>query len=98
MDWLETIYSQITTYIEIPYLLILVLISYLIKKEFEDFLSLITGHRWRTVYTVLIISTLTGIAYYFAEEVTVMKLFVTYAVGTSLHDLIFRWLEKKING
>jgi len=95
MEWLDKIWGQLDTYLSIPYLLMFMLLSYLVKKYFGTLLQKITKFQWKTVYTVLIIATLLAVPFLVFSEEGWMKIFITYAVGTSLHELIFGWLEKK---
>lgn len=96
MEWLESAWSQMSVYISIPYLLIFMLLSYFVKKNFEDLLEKITVSNWRTVYTVLVIATLTAIPFILFTDEGWMKILFSYAVGTSLWELIFSWLDWKV--
>jgi hypothetical protein len=91
MDTFEIIFNQIATYIEIPYLLIFMFLSYLTK----DLVEKIITWEWRTVYTVLFIATIVAIPYSLLEETTWIRMVITYAVGASLHETMFRYIEKK---
>jgi len=95
MEWLEQIWQQIAQYISIPYLLIFMLLSYFVKKYFSEWLMKITKMKWRTVFTVLILATLVAIPFLIWSEETWVKILFTYALGTSLHELIFKWIEGK---
>jgi hypothetical protein len=55
----------------------------------------VTKTKWKSVYTVLIIATLIAIPFYFFSEETWIQLLFSYALGTSLHELIFQWIENK---
>jgi len=94
MDWIEIVWKQVSLYVCVPYLLIFMLLSYLIKRNFRDVLDMITGQRWRTVYTVLIIATVTAVPFLLFSEYGWVQIFFTY----SLHELIFGWIEKLYNG
>ena len=71
-----------------------ILVSYLLKTYLEGFLQVITNQKWKTVYTVLIIATLIGIPFVIVEGVGWVEILFSYALGTSLHELIFKWIEK----
>lgn len=92
MNWLNEICEQIVLYVNIPYLLTFVLLSYFVKKQFGGLLQKITKFDWKTVYTVLIIATITAIPFLIFEGGWVKILF-SYALGTTLHELIFKHIE-----
>jgi len=88
--------EQITTYVSWPYLLTFMLLTYFVKVSFETALEAITKLRWKTAYTVLIIGTVLAVPFLFFTAEGWMKILVTYAVGTSLHELLGKAIEKKI--
>jgi hypothetical protein len=96
MEWLDKIWSQLDIYLSIPYLLTFMFLSYLIKKYFSTLLEKITRFEWKTVYTVLVIATLLAIPFLLFTEEGWVKIFITYAIGTSLHELVFGYIEKKL--
>jgi len=96
MDWMDLIWQQVSLYVCVPYLLIFMLLSYLIKSNFRDVLDMITGHRWRTVYTVLIIATIMAVPFLLFSEYNWVQILFSYTLGTSLHELIFKWIDHKI--
>lgn len=95
MNWIDYLYAQISVYISIPYLLIFMFLSYMVKKHFNHLLEKITRFEWKTVYTVLFIATLTAVPFLFWSDEGWMKIAVSYSVGTSLYELVFEFLEKK---
>ena len=97
MEFLEKVLSQIEVYISVPYLVIFMLLAYTIKKYFSEILERITLLKWKCVYTVLLIATLTAVPFLLWSEEGWLKIVFSYAVGTSLHELIFFWIEKKIS-
>lgn len=100
MELIDTIYNdlikQVAQSIDIIYLFTFMLLSYLIKNKFEDSLNRITKAKWRTVYTVLIIATLTAIPFVFYSDTSVKTILFTYTLGTSLHELFFKLIETKL--
>ena len=70
-----------------PYLLIFIMLSYLVKNAFGDLIRQLIP-KWKTVYTVLVLATLIGIPYAIFTDVTWVQIAVTYALGTSFHELI----------
>lgn len=95
MEWLEQVWQQMGEYISVPYLLIFMLLSYFIKKYFGEWLSKITNTKWKNVYTVLFIATVTAIPFLFWSQEDWVKILFSYAVGTSLHELVFNFIEDK---
>jgi len=96
MEWFENAWNGISQYVNIPYLVIFMSLSYMIKKHFLQLLNKITGLQWKTVYIVLIIATIVGIPFLIWDDTTWNKLLFSYTIGTSLHELFFKWIEKKI--
>jgi len=99
MDWLNQIWTQIATYISIPYLLTFIFLSFMIKRYFGEWLQMISRFEWKTVYTVLILATLIAVPFLVWSEVSWVQIVFSYSIGTSLHELIFTHIDKlfKIN-
>ena len=99
---LETIWQdfilKVSANIDGMYLTTFMLLSYLIKKHFNDLLQKITNSKWKPVYTVLIIATILAFPFAFFTNATWVQIFFTYLLGTSLHETIFEFIEKKIKG
>ena len=95
MEWLDQIWQSVSLYVSIPYLLIFMFLSYLVKRYFGEWLSLITKTKWKTVYSVLIIATIVAIPFFIFTKETWVNILFSYAIGTSLHELLFNWLEDK---
>jgi len=80
--------ADLAAFIVWPYLLIFIMLSYLVKNAFGDLLQKITKFTWKSVYTVLVLATVIGVPYAIFTEVTWIQIAVTYALGTSFHELI----------
>lgn len=92
MEWINEIWIQIAQYISVPYMLTFILLAYLVKEYFGKFLQKITKFEWKTVYTVLILATITAVPFLIWTDTTWAQVLLSYAVGTSLHELIFRYI------
>ena len=79
--------GDLAAFIVWPYLLIFLMLSYLVKNAFGDLLRKVIP-TWKTVYTVLILATVIGVVYAIFTEVTWIPIAITYALGTSFHELI----------
>lgn len=95
MEFLEKVWEQMALYVSVPYLLIFMLLAYFIKKYFEAGLTKLFGIKFHMVYVVLILATLLAVPFFIWSDEGVVKILATYAIGTSLHELIFQWIEKK---
>jgi biotin transporter BioY len=93
---MENITEITQQYINIPYLFSFLLMSYGVKNYLGSWLRKITNTKWKTVYTVLIIATVLGLVFYYCIGVDLDTLIISYSLGTSLHELAFWWIEKKI--
>jgi hypothetical protein len=94
MEWLNEIWLQVAEYVSVPYLLTFMLLAYLVKYNFGKALQKITKFDWKPVFTVLIIATLVAIPYLIWSDETWVKILFSYAVGTSLHEIILTHIEK----
>jgi len=79
--------GDLAAFIVWPYLLIFIMLSYLIKNAFGDLIRKVIP-AWKVVYTVLALATVIGIPYAIFTEVTWTQIAITYALGTSFHELI----------
>ena len=86
--------GDLANFIVWPYLLIFIMLAYLVKNAFGDLIRKVVP-AWKTVYTVLILATLIGIPYAIFTEVTWVQIAITYALGTSFHELILDAIVKK---
>ena len=94
MDWMNEIWSQVAEYISVPYLLTFMLLAYFVRSNFGVLLQNITKSKWKPVFTVLIIATLVAIPFAIWSDEGWVKLLFSYALGTSLHELVFKWIGK----
>ena len=97
-SWLEIAWQQIGMYVHVPYLLTFMLLAYLIKEYCSNLLAKIFKREIKTVFIVFIIATILAVLFLVFEGVEWQKILFSYTLGTSLHELIFKWLEKKIKG
>ena len=97
VSFLEQLWMQVTVYINIAYLFSFMLLAYFIKRYFQEWLNSLFKKEFKSVFVVLILATLMAIPYLLFFEADWQKILLSYAVGTSLHELIFNWLEDKFN-
>ena len=88
--------GDLFTLIVWPYLVIFILLSSLVKGLFGNFLQRITKFDWKSVYTVLILATIIGVPYALLTTATWVEVLLTYTIGTSFHELLFKYIEKKV--
>ncbi len=88
--------ADLWAFIVWPYLLMFILFSSLIKKAFGNFLAMITRFVWKPVYTVMSIALIIGIPYAIFGEVTWIQILITYGLGTSFHEIIWKHIEKAV--
>ena len=93
-DFLNQIWNAVVEYVNIAYLLTFMFLAYLIKSQFQGVLLKIFKKQIKSVFIVLILATLIAIPYLLAGAEW-QKVLFSYAVGTSLHELIFNWIEDK---
>lgn len=96
MNWVEYLYDQISIHISVDYLLVFMFLSYTVKKHFEHLLQKITKSNWKTVYSVFLIASIIAIPFLIWSDESWVKIGVSYAVGTSMYELLFEFLEPKI--
>jgi len=96
MGWFDQIWQQLSGYIDIPYLLSFMLLAYLVKRYFQGFILKKWKQEIKSVFIVLVIATIVAIPFLvFGEEW--QKVLFSYALGTSLHELIIGFIEDKLN-
>jgi hypothetical protein len=93
---LDFIWASLQLYINIPYLATFMLLSYVTKEYLKSSLVRMFGEGFKTVYAVLFIALVVAVPYFIFAKITWQVLLFSYALGTSLHDLAFSWIEKKI--
>lgn len=93
---METIINNIMDYINPFYLGSFMLLSYLIKRYFQASLSNTIKRNIKTVYIVLIIAAIVAIPFLIYDFPNWPKILFSYTLGTSLHEVIFEWIEKRI--
>lgn len=93
---METFFNNIMDYINPFYLGSFMLLSYLIKRYFQTSLSNVIKREVKTVYIVLIIAAIVAIPFLGFDLPNWQRIFFSYTLGTSLHEVIFEWLEKRI--
>ena len=99
MEELGTNFEELVSYIVWPYLIIFILLSSVVKKNFGKLLGKITRFEWLPVYTVLIIATVVAVPYgLLVEDSNWVAIVVTYALGTSFYEIVYGWIESKIAG
>jgi hypothetical protein len=94
MEWFSVIWSQISVYVDVEYLVVFMLLAYMAKKYFEQALFLLTNMQWKTVYTVLVIATITAIPFLVFGSTRWEQVLFSFTLGTSLHELIFKRIER----
>jgi hypothetical protein len=94
---IKEIYTELSTYIDLVYLVCFMSITYLTKDLMSDTIIYITKKdlskdRLFKALTVLFIGTLVALPFWFYFEHDKLKLFITYCVGTSFHEIIIKSL------
>lgn len=98
MEWMNGIWSQVANYISIPYFLTFVLLAFAGNRYFGKFLQRVTKFVWQPVYTVLILATLLAVPFLIWTATGWVQVVFSYALGFSLHELIFKYISKLFNG
>lgn len=98
---IEVIIAFINQYIELPYLVLFVFLTYGLKDLFVSLVRGIIGMQVPIKYVVFYIATALALPYWYIADMVEsptnpMKLLVTYAVGTSLYDMILDGLISRI--
>ena len=106
---MEIIYEEIADYLDLSYLIAFMAIAYLFKGVLLELIILITKKNlYKDKLTkniiIFVIGTLVALPFWYVFDHDKMKLFVTFCVGTSIHDLLIKTLGtlysaaiKKIN-
>lgn len=94
MEFLEKIWEALGTYLSIPYLLVFMFLAYLVKTYFLAMIQLVWPN-FKMVFAVLILAAIIAVPFLIFTDEGFMKIIVSYSVGTSLHELLFGWIEDK---
>jgi len=94
MEWLDQIWQQLSAYIDVSYLLSFMLLAYLVKRYFQGFILNKWKQEIKSVFIVLVIATIVAIPFLVFGDGW-QKIIFSYALGTSLHELIFSFIEDK---
>lgn len=92
MEWLDEIWKQVAEYVSVPYLLTFMLLAYLIKRYFQGLILKTWKQEIKSVFIVLVLATVVAIPF-LVLDIEWQKILFSYALGTSLHELIFNWVE-----
>ena len=94
MEWLDQIWTQIVNYVNVSYLLSFMLLAWLLKRYFQAWLNKVFKTEVKSVFVVLILATIVAVPYLILGAEW-QKVLFSYALGTSLHELVFNWIEDK---
>lgn len=94
-NFMNQMWDQVAAYINAPYLLSFMFLSYAVKRYLQTTLTQLIGSGFKIVYVVLIIAALVAIPYLVLVKISWQQILFSYAFGTSLHELVFSWIEKK---
>jgi|688.fasta_scaffold21103_8 hypothetical protein len=97
METTEQIYQEIAQYLDINYLIAFMAIAYLFKGVLMELIILIIKKdlykdKLTKNIIIFIIGTLVALPFWYVFDHDKMKLFVTFCVGTSIHDLLIKTL------
>jgi len=95
VNWLDLLQQ----YVSIPYLLTFILLSYALKDLGASVLvGLSSRIKFPKQTVVLLIGVFVGMVFFYAFGEDRIKLAVSYAVGTSMYDLVIDYIVGKIKG
>jgi len=92
------IMASIMAYLSLPYLVCFIFLAYGLRNITALVVAALTGSKKAMTWGVFIMATILGFVWHFAFGEDLTKLFVTYAVGTSLYELIIQAVINKIKG
>jgi len=97
METLTDLFTQaLDTYIELGYLITFIFLSYGLRNLIADIINGIHPTKRARTFAVFFIGTVMALIWYGLFRTDLMKLFVTYSVGTSLYELIIQAIITKI--
>jgi ribosomal protein L23 len=92
---MEELYTTLEKYIDIPYLIVFMMLSYAFKGSLTNALSSLFKTKVKKVFSVFLIGTITGVFFVMSLKTDFLKSIITWSVGTSMHELIFSYIEKR---
>ena len=98
----QSIIDLILQWISIPYLLAFMFLSYSFFKLIKNKKIELWKYTIETEHLVFFFAFIVAIPFYFLLEgsnnVVLMKLIITYGIGTSLYELLIKYIIHKIEG
>jgi hypothetical protein len=88
--------TYINQYISFGYLVVFIFLSYGLRDFVGQFVGLFSVQRNVKKYSVFAIATILAPVWYYFFGEDPLKLFVTFAVGTSLYELIIKAIVNKL--
>lgn len=85
----------ITKYINIYYLIAFMAVTYSLKNTFHSALQWAFRHKVNKHFAVFLIGFIVALPFWLYFKHDKLVLLLTYAVGTSIHDLIIEYLIRK---
>lgn len=89
-------WPQIAQYIDAVYMLTFILLSYAITKTFGRLLQKITKFTWKTAYTVMALATIIAVPFLLWTDTNWVKILFSYAAGTTLYEIVFKFIGNKV--
>ena len=86
--------AQLENYIDIMYLSTFMFFGYLIKCYMKKLICKFFHRDIKFVFIILILAAIVAIPF-LIDGVSWQKILLSYALGTSLHETIFTYFEKK---
>ena len=90
--------TDLQKYIDMKYMVVFMAFAYATKGALTDFLNSVfrIAHpkSFPKVWVIFIIGTLTAVPYWFFFGHDKMLLFQTFAIGSMVHDMIFKQIDR----
>jgi TctA family transporter len=98
METIQQTYNEIIKYIDLPYLLAFMAIAYMLKSVIMEIIVFISKkdlYKSKLTKNLIIffIGTITALPFWYGFGHDKMMLFVTFCVGTSIHDLLVKTIS-----
>jgi hypothetical protein len=95
METVVNIWNQVNTYIDATYLCIFMLLGYLIKEYLRQIICDFFHKDIPFVFIILALATIVAVPFLFTGSPW-QKILFSYAIGTSLHEVAFTFIERKM--
>jgi hypothetical protein len=94
---INSLYEQLKQYLDIPYLIVFIGISYSFKGSLPAWFKRNFGKKISKAWAVFLIATIVAVPFWAVFKHNPVNLLMNWAIGCCLHQLFFKYIEDLLN-